>query len=564
MGSGRNGFDIDHVIIAGFKRVETPLCVDLGRDLNILVGDNGAGKSTILEAIHLALTGLYRGEPIRRALSQALFNNVEVDAFIKRATAGDLSEMPKITIEVFLTGEDLSDLNELSGGVNSDCRKACGFTLSIEFDEKFRDELESLSDGCLKSLPIEYYDARWLTFAGAPITPRSIPIRSVMINPAGEWRGGRADERAARTLLDGLDEEHQMALAQSARAAFDTWNAAESLREASGSLPSLSFNDIGSIDLVADFGTADSWKKNLVVRLESVPYGHIGAGSQSMIQAGIALDKRRPEKTTLLLFEEPENHLSHTNLNQLIRFISNGADGRKIVITTHSSYVANALGLDNIQIVGPFESGSKCAPLSKLDGSTFNFFKRLPGYDTLRLVLARAAILVEGPSDELVVQLAYRKTHEGRLPIDDGIDVISVGSGFLRFLELATAIQARVLVLTDSDGDPEKLKLKYQAYSNSSNIEVSFVDKVYQPDDPNGVDPKKKLNWNTLEAEVLRANGLDAINSILDKRYPDAASLLKYMEGNKTEVALTLFEDCESVEVPEYISKGLKWIDDNL
>ena len=564
MSSGRNGFDIDHVIISGFKRIGAPLRVDLGRELNILVGDNGAGKSTILEAIHLALTGLYRGEPIRRALSQALFNNAEIAAFIERAAVGNLSEMPKASIEVFLTGEDVSDSNELSGGVNSTGRKACGFTFSIEFDEKYRDELESLPCGCLKSLPIEYYDVRWLTFASALITPRSIPIRSVMINPTGEWRGGWADERAARTLLDGLDEEHKMALAQSARAAFDTWNAEDSLRSASGSLPSFSFDDIGSIDLVADFGTAESWKKNLVVRLESVPYSHIGAGTQSMIQAGIALDKKRPEKTTLLLFEEPENLLSHTNLNQLINLVSKGADGRKIVMTTHSSYVANVLGLENIQIVGPSEGGTMCAPLSGLDKQTLNFFKKLPGYDTLRLVLAKAAILVEGPSDELVVQLAYRQTHEGRLPIDDGIDVISVGSGFLRFLELANAIQARALVLTDNDGDPEKLKLKYQAYSGSLNVEVSFVDVVHQPNDPNGIDPEKKLNWNTLEAEVLRANGLDATNSMLGKHYPYEASLLKYMEGNKTEVALALFEDYESVVVPEYISKGLRWIDDRL
>ncbi len=564
MGSGRNGFNIDRIVIAGFKRIGTPLHVDFERDLNILVGDNSAGKSTILEAVHLALTGLYRGEPIRRALSQALFNNTAVNGFIERASSRDLSKLPKITVEVFLTGDNLSEVNELSGGNNSTNRKTCGFTFSVEFDEKFRDELESLPDGCLKSLPIEYYDVRWLSFAGALITPRSIPVRSVMINPTGEWRGGWADERAARTLLDGLDEEHRMALAQSARASFDTWNAAESLRAASGSLPTPSFDDIGSIDLVADFGTSESWKKNLVVRLESVPYSHIGAGSQSMIQAGIALDKRRPEKTTVLLFEEPENHLSHTNLNQLVHLISKGADGRKIVMTTHSSYVANVLGLENIQIVGPSEEGSVCAPLSGLDGPTLNFFKRLPGYDTLRLVLAKSAILVEGPSDELVVQLAYRKTHEGRLPIEDGIDVIAVGSGFLRFLELASAIQRRILVLTDNDGHPERLKNKYQAYFDRPNVNISFVDAVHSPNDPNEVDPEKKLNWNTLEAELLRANGLDAINFVLGKSYPDEASLLKYMEGNKTEVALALFEAYESVDVPDYITKGLGWIDSKL
>ncbi|MEF2672582.1 ATP-dependent nuclease [Adlercreutzia sp.] len=561
MSSGRNGFDIDHVIISGFKRIRKSLCVNFERDLNILVGDNGAGKSTILEAVHLVLTGQYRGEPIRRALSQALFNNDDVDDFIKRAADGDLSTLPMVRIEVYLSGGNESELNELSGAVNSESRKACGFTFSLAFDEKYREELKELPIGSLRSLPIEYYDASWMTFASAAITPRHLPIRSVMINPAGEWRGGRADERAVRALLDGMDEKEQMALAQSARTMFDAWNAEDSLHAANGTLPSSCFGGIGAIDLVADRGTSESWKRNLVVRLESVPYGHIGAGSQSMMQAGMALDKRRPEKTTLLLFEEPENHLSHANLNRLIHLIKGGADGRKVVMTTHSSYVANVLGLENLRIVSSTEGQTSCSPLTSLDPDTLNYFKKLPGYDTLRLVLATSAVLVEGPSDELVVQLAYRLTHEGKLPIEDGVDVISVGSGFLRFLELADAAQKRVLVLTDNDGKPAALHKKYQNYDMHPSIRVCFVEEVYDPNDPNGVDPDKKLNWNTLEAEIIRKNGMTQVNALLNKTYHDEASLLKYMENNKTEVALKLFDARVPVEIPDYITSGLDWLD---
>lgn len=561
MSSGRNGFDIDHVIISGFKRIRKSLFVNFERDLNLLVGDNGAGKSTILEAVHLALTGQYRGEPIRRALSQALFNNDDVDDFIKRAVDGDLSTLPMVRIEVYLSGGNESELNELSGAVNSESRKACGFTFSLAFDEKYREELKELPIGSLRSLPIEYYDASWMTFASAAITPRHLPIRSVMINPAGEWRGGRADERAVRALLDGMDEKEQMALAQSARAMFDAWNAEDSLHAANGTLPSSCFGGIGAIDLVADRGTSESWKRNLVVRLESVPYGHIGAGSQSMMQAGMALDKRRPEKTTLLLFEEPENHLSHANLNRLIHLIKGGADGRKVVMTTHSSYVANVLGLENLRIVSSTEDQTSCSPLTSLDPDTLNYFKKLPGYDTLRLVLATSAVLVEGPSDELVVQLAYRQAHEGKLPIEDGVDVISVGSGFLRFLELADAAQKRVLVLTDNDGKPAALHKKYQNYDMHPSIRVCFVEEVYDPNDPNGVDPDKKLNWNTLEAEIIRKNGMTQVNALLNKTYHDEASLLKYMENNKTEVALKLFDARVPVEIPDYITSGLDWLD---
>ncbi|MFR0589628.1 ATP-dependent nuclease [Bifidobacterium apri] len=554
-------FDIEKVVISGFKRIREPLTVYMTRQLNIIVGDNGEGKSTILEAIHLALTGLYRGEPIQRALSQALFNNGDVAEFIDNAGSGDFSRLPEIKIEVYLSGGEGHIAEYLSGAVNSEKSRHCGFTFSVIFDEDYRGELESLHKGSLKSLPIEYYVAKWMTFGDAPITPRKIPVRSVMINPAGDWQGSRADERTARVLINGLDEKYQMALAQEARIALDMLSAKDALKKANGSLPTIGIEGIGDIDITTDHGTTDSWKKNIVVRLEGVPYGHIGAGSQSMIQAGIALAKERPEKTTLLLFEEPENHLSHTNLSKLIRLIADGADGRKVIVTTHSSYVANVLGLENLQIVGSDSQQPHCSPLADLSPETLRFFRKLPGYDTLRLVLSKAAILVEGPSDELIVQLAYRQTHNNRLPIEDGIDVISVGSGFLRFLQIAKSIRKRVLVLTDNDGDTAALDKKYDDFSSVDHVHLGYVREEFEPDDPTGVDPDKKLNWNTLEAEMLRKNGLERLENILGRKGDCKASLLKYMEGNKTDTALVLFDAGENVGIPEYISEGIRWLD---
>ncbi|KXB63516.1 ATP-dependent endonuclease [Olsenella sp. DNF00959] len=559
--AGQPRFDIDKVVISGFKCIHEPLAIDILKPLNILVGDNGVGKSTILEAIHLALTGMYRGEPIRRALSQTLFNNADVACFVAGSSDGHGLKLPRICIEVFLNGGGREE-ELLSGAVNSERQKCCGFTFTVEFDEDYREELEALPDGCLNSVPIEYYDFKWTTFADAPITPRKIPVRSVMINPAGDWQGNRADERATRTFIDGLGERQQMALAQDARIAIDAWNAKDSLSKANAALPSIGIEGMGSVDIVADRGTSESWKRNIVVRLEEIPYGHIGAGSQSMMQAGIALGKSRPEKTTLLLFEEPENHLSHVNLNKLVKLLSDGAIDRKIIVTTHSSYVANVLGLENLQMIGNEIGHAACAPITSLPKDTFDFFRKLPGYDTLRLVLARCAVLVEGPSDELIVQLAYRKKHAGRLPIEDGIDVISVGSGFLRFLELASAIRKRVLVLTDNDGNPESLKAKYCDYSGLEFVKISYVEEIRPANDPNNVDPERKINWNTLEAEMLEANGFGNMKKLLGREDDCEARLLKHMEGNKTDTALTLFDADSAVVIPKYIDDGLGWLDE--
>ena len=55
---------IKKVIIENFKCIKGVFILEINTGLNILVGNNEAGKSTILEAIHLALTGLFNGKYI--------------------------------------------------------------------------------------------------------------------------------------------------------------------------------------------------------------------------------------------------------------------------------------------------------------------------------------------------------------------------------------------------------------------------------------------------------------------------------------------------------------------
>ena len=56
---------IEKVIIQNFKKFKNPFEIKFNENINLLVGDNESGKSTILEAIHVALTGMYAGRNIR-------------------------------------------------------------------------------------------------------------------------------------------------------------------------------------------------------------------------------------------------------------------------------------------------------------------------------------------------------------------------------------------------------------------------------------------------------------------------------------------------------------------
>lgn len=94
---------IQKVKIRNFKCFKGIFELELNKGLNILVGNNETGKSTILEAIHIALTGLYGGRNIRNELSQYLFNKEVVDMYIESVNKGTPFPPPTIEIEIFLT-----------------------------------------------------------------------------------------------------------------------------------------------------------------------------------------------------------------------------------------------------------------------------------------------------------------------------------------------------------------------------------------------------------------------------------------------------------------------------
>lgn len=48
--------------------------LDLNKNINIIVGNNESGKSTLLEAIHLALTGVLDGKYLKNEINSYLFN----------------------------------------------------------------------------------------------------------------------------------------------------------------------------------------------------------------------------------------------------------------------------------------------------------------------------------------------------------------------------------------------------------------------------------------------------------------------------------------------------------
>jgi predicted ATP-dependent endonuclease of OLD family len=150
---------------------------------------------------------------------------------------------------------------------------------------------------------------------------------------------------------------------------------------------------------------------------------------------------------------------------------------------------------------------------------------------------------VEGPSDELVVQKAYKAKH-GKLPIENGVDVINVrGLSFARFLDIAKELKKEVAVVTDNDGDfQKKVTEKYALYTTTPTI------KIYADNDNAA---------KTLEPQIAKSNNLDLLNKVFGTTHPDKASLVHYMESNKTDCALKIFESGEAITLPKYLTDAV-------
>lgn len=550
---------IDKIVINNFKCFDGEFEMKFNEGMNIIVGDNDAGKSTIVEAINLALTGFFHGRYLKDSLTQYLFNNAAVDRYLKALANGDINTpLPAISIDLYFKGDGLA---KFEGDGNSRREKGCGVSYLIEFDDQYKPEYETLLKGeKLTTLPIEYYTVNWSTFARDKITSRGIPIKSALIEAMASKMLNGSDVYISRIIREILDDGDKVGVSQAHRKIRDLFQADSSITAVNAKLQTAMNVSDRRVTLAIDLATKNAWETVLMTYIDEVPFHYVGRGEQSIIKTRLALSHKKALEASVLLIEEPENHLTHANLNKLINRIDEDSRDKQIIITTHSSYVANKLSLDNLLLLNRGNEGHTYTKIGELPESGV-FFKKLPGYDTLRLVLAKKAVLVEGDADELVVQKAYALQNNGRLPIQDGVEVISVGTSFLRFLEIAKLLNKKTSAATDNDGDVDSLDEKYAAYTPKTAPHIGvFYDREIDSGNLTIGKKKKPFNYNTLEPKMVKANGLKTMNAILGTSYSDMDKLHIHMRANKTEVALKIFETDQPFTSPQYILDAISWI----
>jgi predicted ATP-dependent endonuclease of OLD family len=532
-------------------RVFKDVQVTLNNDCNIFVGDNDSGKSTLLEILQVLLSGKVNNQPFERQIKASYFNIEKRTEFIESITkkSGLITELPKIIVEGYF--EDDGCHSEYKGTNNELGENCPGIRMTVEFNEDYSNEYKILlQNNEIYDIPVEFYKVSWRDFGDNPIVFRSFPLKVSLIDTTQKDYSSALNRFINSRITNNLSEEERTQLATAYRRMKYEFNNNPSVVALNKRIKAEGKLDDKEIKFGLREETVESWMDEVSIEIGNIPFEDMGIGTQNLIKMELVY-KQDTDKSNVILFEEPENNLAFGNMSRLISKIKQDKN-KQVFISTHSSFVANKLGLKNIILVN---KGGYVRQLNEIDSDTMNFFKKLPGYETVRFLLANRVILVEGPTDELIVQRAYLDRY-GKLPIEDGVDIITVHSlAFKRYCDLAVLVRKPLRIVTDNDGNVEKnIKEKYKEYldNHSDLIEIFY---------------ETNESLNTLELSVLEVNSGDKGNyerflrvifkgSSVSTR--DKEEVKSYMLRNKTEWGLRVFDSEECIQYPKYIQDAIQ------
>jgi len=525
-------------------------------DINIIVGDNESGKSTVLEAIEVCLNFLYRGKPLNMELSTDLFNSQCIADYLASDKAQD--KLPEILIEAFLDG-----IPEFKGTKNSAGQDTQGIFVRIYFDPELTDSYADFIADPDKviTLPVEFYKVDWYSYSWNRITNHNKKISCLFVDPTRLHPSFGRTKYINAIISSALDKNARSTLNLNYRQLKSRFDDEEDVKAINAGLDADNKVTDKDLKITADIASTTSWESSLQLAVDNVSFDQIGKGEQNQIQIKLALENKAQD-VDIVMLEEPENHLSHINLVKLIAHIERKNSDKQIFLTTHSSYVLNKLSIDKLCLMA-----DSYVRLQDIDKDTVKTLKRLPGYDTLRVVLAQKLVLVEGPSDELLLKKIYLNTY-GRLPEEDGIDIIVVrGIGFKNYLNIAAPLKHPVRVVKDNDGDYQKNIVDWlKPYKDFDGIVCHSSDK----DDLNSLEPAMIAENGQSEAE------LDAFAKIIlaTKTYNKYIAKIglgekkKYLTNwfggknsgsKKVDSAIRIFDSQEEIKYPEYLVRAVEF-----
>lgn len=578
---------IEAVWIKGYRNIK-----DINLELNriaIFIGENNSGKSNILRAITLPFNNDEVGQinknlgwdDINNDLKKIYFNYIEENLDNIKSNNISLDDFSKVIPEVIVKikfkpdGADEYYIHKWCNSLEEDNPEYyIEYKYLIENHQELFDHIkEILSDSDdinnikMNLLPIELYDYKIIN----PIINEKIAYNDLIKFKYNSLAAERDDfsnqnskigsKSLVNLLQNKLTKKDKILVEESYEKFF------EDLKSISDLEKIFNWQDDSEIVNAKDFFNNITLLPNMPSMSSLLNNVKLGFGDEYLYNQGLgyrnlvyllvminSLEASNENVLNILTIEEPEAHLCINNqklLSSFLNSIINKSTKTQLFISTHSSEFLNKLQLHNVVIV---KEGKAFSLKESMKKSELDYLAKKPNLDFLKFLFSKKCILVEGPSEEMLIK-SYLALQLDEL---NEIEVISLHKGFSKMLDIWLKVNKgtnhRIGIIRDFDNQPTA-QINHEKYNLYKNIYVTTTSEYTL--EPEFV--KQGENYYKLKEYFIKNHGwnesdIDTEDKLSDKwRNSKAETMLRFSQDFGQ-------EELKDIELPIHISRVIQFL----
>ncbi|WP_102409565.1 ATP-dependent nuclease [Vibrio cyclitrophicus] len=511
------------------------------QQLTVVIGENDTGKTNFFTALSLPLGG-NQIDFNQKRLSVSDINKDAVIDFLKSVVNDDaeenlLTKIPKVSVTVeFADPKNAYETALLAKWIVADGDEE---TYKIRYDFKPKDDKDllevvkkslagkTLDDINWFTLPVELYDYQVVSVNNEkPIAYSDLKHVSVhSINAErddfSESSSMKSNSIFTKLLMNTLNDDDKGQINTAYSEFFSAIEKTETFDKVIGTNDDFENYDsiIKQLECTPNLPNLKNILSNITLKYGNEFLYQKGLGQRNLIYILIlfAYYKSCGDTFNLCCIEEPEAHLSVNNLRLVRDFIekssSNSGSLVQTIISTHNPSIINKLKISNVLAF----TGEKAISLSDTPTKLVDYLRKRPNFDILKLLFANKVILVEGPTEEMLIS-----TYLSKQPALNDIDIIPIGQrGYTTFLDIWLNLNKdnqskKIGVVRDYDNS-DAAKAKHNAYDTAhANVTV-----------------RTTTNY-TLEIDLVEAEDNLALLNGLFEMEGDLDVVSKHMINGKT------------------------------
>ena len=441
---------IKELQIKGYKNAKQNSKICFNKGLNILVGENGIGKTTIIDALRLILkeddyNNKIKEEDFYKSFtdSEDISNSISVKLFFD-----GLSDKEKIIYLSWSDADNNTILNmniankinnrgyykkETWGGLSKASIYESELLDNIEciYLPPFRDAETKLIEGrnsrlarLLKKLYKEEIEQNKRNNKEIPIVKATKEFNQELIEKK-DYKISQANEKISNKMQEIIGNT----FGQSTNIQFSEIDFDKIIH----SLRLMFFPTIGQND---------------IEKFRNISENSLGYNNLLYMATILAEIELSNEDYKLILIEEPEAHLHPQLQTQFIKYVEKIVKDKQnlqVIITTHSTVLASSVSIENIVHITEEDNRIEAINIANigLEPEKIKFINRWLDATKSNLLFAKGVIFVEGISEGILVpELAkiclakYNETHSIKIPStleEAGVSVINMNGIYFKY-----------------------------------------------------------------------------------------------------------------------------------